>query len=139
MEKFPKMKISEEYFEDGYFRVEMEGYIGKNHYQRLLIYEPHGELIEVSHFKNGKDHGLYQIFNNDKICQDGYYLDGKLHGKITFYRDNGSVRRWEVFKNGKWIKSSDGMSPGEKLVKFFNDNKLDYKKLPEKYHKNFEK
>ena len=138
MEKFPKMKISEEYYEDGFFRVEMEGYIGKDHYQRLLIYETYGELIEVYHFKNGKDHGLYQIFHNNEICQDGYYFNGKLHGKLTFY-NNGLPKRWEKYEHGQWVKSSDGMNPGEKLVKFFNDNKLDYKKLPEKYHKNFEK
>ena len=139
MEKFPKMKISKQFYEDEYLRIEMEGFIGKDHYQKLLIYGPNGELEEIYHFKNDKDHGLYQIFCDGMICQDGYYLDGKLHGKVTFYHDNGSVKRWEEFKNGKWMKSSDGMNPGEKLLKFFNDNKLDYKKLPEKYHKNFEK
>ena len=55
-------------------------------------------------------------------------------GKLTFY-NNGYLNDGKDYENGQWVKSSDGMNPGERLVKFFNDNKLDYKKLPEKYQK----
>ena len=138
MEKFPKMKISKQFYEDEYLRIEMEGFIGKDHYQKLLIYGPNGGLEEIYHFKNDRDHGLYQIFCEGMICQDGYYLDGKLHGKVTFYNDDGSVKNWEKYENGIEIDSSDGLTFKERLVNFVKKQKIDYKKLPENYHKDFE-
>jgi antitoxin component YwqK of YwqJK toxin-antitoxin module len=138
MEKFPKMKISKQFYEDEYLRVEMEGFIGTDHYQKLLIYGPNGELEEIYHFKNDRDHGLYQIFCEGMICQDGYYLDGKLHGKVSFYNDDGSVKNWEEYENGIEVDSSDGLTFKERLVNFVNEQKIDYKKLPDQFHKNFE-
>lgn len=138
MEKFPKMKISKQFYEDEYLRIEMEGFIGKDHYQKLLIYGPNNELEEIYHFKNGRDHGLYQIFCEGMICQDGYYIDGKLHGNVTFYNDDGSVKNWEKYENGIEIDSSDGLTFKERLVNFVKKQKIDYKKLPENFHKDFE-
>ena len=120
MEKFPKMKISKQFYEDEYLRVEMEGFIGTDHYQKLLIYGPNGELEEIYHFKNDKDHGMYQIFCEGMICQDG------------------SVKNWEEYENGIEVDSSDGLTFKERLVNFVNEQKIDYKKLPDQFHKNFE-
>ena len=133
MEKFPKMKISDDYYQDEYHIVRMEGFIGKDLYEKLLIYEPNGELGELYHYKNDKEHGLYQIFYDGILFQQGYCFNDKYHGRISFYNDDGSIKRWEEYEHGEWISSSDGLTIEDLIEKHITNYDLDLKKLSEKY------
>ena len=50
-------------------------------------------------------------YDNGKVKQEGYYLDGKLHGKWMAYNEDGSKQSIGEYnkgaKTGKWFFWSD--------------------------------
>ena len=108
MKKFPKMSLSNQYYDqDYYFFEEYEGFKDEEYFQKLVIYHPNGTLSNVDFFKNGK-----------------------RHGKMFFYNEKGEIYRWEKYQNGFMVKKSDGLSPFQGILQLFQNNKnLDLKKL----------
>ncbi|AZB19038.1 toxin-antitoxin system YwqK family antitoxin [Chryseobacterium indologenes] len=116
--------LSKEYYRNG----------EKNIYDdssTATFYSPNGKINEVSNYKFGKLDGESTAFHEDgkTIKQQGiysnglaegkwktYYPSGKLeretelvndkrNGKRIFYREDGSIEKTEVYKDGKLIST----------------------------------
>lgn len=59
-------------------------------------FEVEGEMVKATYF-----------FDNGQIKEQGYYLDGKLHGKWISYNEDGSKQTMGEYdkgmKTGKWF------------------------------------
>ncbi|MBB4806866.1 antitoxin component YwqK of YwqJK toxin-antitoxin module [Chryseobacterium defluvii] len=106
----------------------------KNIYDNSLtatFYSPSGVVTEISDYKLGKLHGESRIFHEDgkSVKQTGYYENGAAAGKWKVlypsgklqretefannewngnrihYREDGSIEKTEVYKNGKLIST----------------------------------
>jgi len=95
------------------------------------FYYPSGKIEEISHYKFAKLHGETKLFHEDgkSIKQIGYYENGlatgkwktfyksgklereteltndKRNGNRVYYREDGSIEKTEVYKDGKLIST----------------------------------
>jgi antitoxin component YwqK of YwqJK toxin-antitoxin module len=78
------------------------------------IYYPKGIIAEISHFKNGKQEGLAQTFEESSglLLSEIEYRDDLMHGKAVYYedgkiivegnnRDGNKVGEWRYYENGE--------------------------------------
>ena len=61
-----------------------------------------GQLRAVNHFKNGKLHGLIQLFgNNGQLASSASYVDGLAHGESVDYSASGAIARRAQYDQGR--------------------------------------
>lgn len=64
-----------------------------------------GEIIQRTQFKNYVKDGFHKRYYDSIIYEDGFYKEGKKHGKFTFYRLNTyEIKSVKVYEDGKRIK-----------------------------------
>jgi len=95
------------------------------------FYSPAGKITEVSNYKFGKLHGESKLYHEDgksvkqignydnglatgkwkalypsgKIQRETEFVNDKWNGTRVHYRENGSVEKTEVYKDGKLIST----------------------------------
>lgn len=62
-------------------------------------YNYKGQLIELTHYHRGVQHGRYQVWKNNILVIDGYCNHGKHHGKISYYRNTGAIHAVYNYNN----------------------------------------
>lgn len=106
----------------------------KNIYDNSLtatFYSPSGKIAEVSNYKFGKLHGESKLYHEDgksvkqigtyenglatgkwkalypsgKIQRETEFVNDKWNGTRVHYRENGSIEKTEVYKDGKLIST----------------------------------
>lgn len=77
------------------------------------IYYPKGIIAEIAHFKNGKQEGLTQTFEESgKLLSEIEYYNDLMHGKAVYYENGGiivegnnrngsKVGEWRYYENGE--------------------------------------
>lgn len=61
-----------------------------------------GQYEIVAHYRQGKLHGRYAKYNLTRLVEEMYYKDGLLEGPYTLYFPNSDVKqRTAEFRNGK--------------------------------------
>ena len=77
----------------------------------------------ISNFKNGKENGLYEEYQNGKLVLKINFKDGKKDGLLQSYHENGQLRSKRYYKDGQIIDQiaeifySDGRLSSRKSYK----------------------
>ena len=79
-----------------YLTGEKEPYTGP--YETL---DNHGQLLFKGHFKDGKNHGVYEEFKNGEVCWRETSSDGVLNGLHEIFDVQGKLERRGHYLNGK--------------------------------------
>ena len=87
-----KMHGPQIYLSDrGYLMTEKNYIEGKAQGEHRL-YDAYARMLELITYEQDVRAGLYQRYapQTYKISEEGYYVDGKKHGKYSWFYDNGS-------------------------------------------------
>ncbi len=124
-----KMKDSLKIGEWVYFHKNSKDIMTVEFYQngllegKKMIYYPKGIVAEISYFKNGKQEGLTQTFEESgMLLSEIEYHDGMMHGKAIYYekgkiivegnnRGGNKVGEWRYYENGE-LKSTKKYGSG---------------------------
>lgn len=79
-----------------YLKGEKEPYTGP-----YEILDNHGQLLFKGHFKDGKNHGVYEEFENGEVCYRETFSDGVLNGLNEVFDEQGKLERRGYYLNGK--------------------------------------
>src|SRR3989338_2731416 len=72
------------------------------HFAFFKYYFPNGKLERQIEFKEGKMHGLMQVFSEEgKPSMEIYYENGVMHGSSTMYNEHGEVHIISNYAHGK--------------------------------------
>ncbi len=63
-------------------------------------YDLGGLIIETVPPKDGYPEEKQETIKGQKISRTGTYLNDKLEGKITYYKEDGTIEKEEMYKNG---------------------------------------
>ena len=78
--------IHESYYLDGAIS-ETINYVDDKRIGRCINYLPNGNVVKISHFKNGLLHGKYTKWTT-QLKHECYYVDGMLHGEYIIYEQD---------------------------------------------------
>ncbi|ALX27559.1 hypothetical protein GMAR_ORF185 [Golden Marseillevirus] len=108
-------------WENGVMR-ERSTYEGRHLSGEMLKWDSKGRILEETHYKAGKRHGVsiqYNASTNSvRLVQN--FSSGLLHGEVRYFSEDGVLRKLENYKMGKLH--------GQKTV-FFDDGKMAKKTL----------
>jgi len=76
----------------------------KNGVIRMIV---PGENIEECMFKNSHKHGMERNIPDNGEYEIRHWKEGKLHGKETYYKEDGTIIVQTEFKNGKRATLAD--------------------------------
>lgn len=74
---------------------------------KLLLYSV-GDTLKMErnfypYYPNPVLNGFYRVFNAGQLVEERLYKNDKLHGHYKTYRNNGLLRRDELYENDKFI------------------------------------
>lgn len=97
------------YREDGSMSS-VETFLYKNNLSKLegenTFYYPTGQVEEKGFYKNGLATGRWQGFHkNGKLFAEVNIVEGKREGERKTYRQDGTLDKIEIYRNGKRISA----------------------------------
>ena len=100
----PINEINEERFSNNNLKYQVEYINGIKQGKEIFLYESGSKKIE-SHFKNGKENGLWQQwYENGQIRSSVKFINGQKDGEEIYFNRDGSIRSTDLYKMGKIIK-----------------------------------
>lgn len=116
----------------------------KNKIGESVVFNKNGDMSALYFYnKEGKRHGKMQTwFDNGNKNTEGIYLNGKREGVWKVYYYNGTLAGKGILKNDSIIKSTYYNNKGEKIDDFTNvikEKKPTFKEGNDKYYKQLKK
>ena len=85
-----------EYENDGSFSLDGKGFTGT----ATDVHKKTGKLSKSYQFKNGKLHGLIREWYDDgQMAAKKFYKDGKRHGKTEYWDEGGKLTATKIYKD----------------------------------------
>jgi antitoxin component YwqK of YwqJK toxin-antitoxin module len=80
-----------------------------------VSYKKNGQIYWRQNYKNGIEHGLYEMFSNGQLIRWGNYKEGIEHGPYEMFHENGQLSVRGNKKNGKPDGLWEGFSENGEL------------------------
>jgi antitoxin component YwqK of YwqJK toxin-antitoxin module len=115
---YSKGKETKRKYENGTFKDYYDDNIPKNEYtyENGMLNGPFtewydkGQFVLVELSEQDKDNMILQKqqLQGTQVKMQGDYLDGKLEGEVTYYKENGLVEKTEIWSAGNLVSTKNG-------------------------------